>query len=152
MQRVQETPTKVITPAKSEPIVMIIDDDIGLLRLLETVLRNVNIVAVTASSALEGLALIAGGLTPNLILLDIKMPGLCGFEAFTRLRANPVLVGVKIIAFTAYVHELDQDRILGHGFDDYISKPFKKSDFIKVIFQALASSLDKNGQPARACH
>jgi CheY-like chemotaxis protein len=120
--------------------VMIIDDDTDLLRLVETLVRAINMQPISASSAMEGLTIIANGLKPDLVLLDIKMPGLCGFQTFDRLRANPDLKNVKIIAFTAYANELAQDRITDYGFDDYISKPFKKSDLIKVIKQALAAN------------
>jgi two-component system, chemotaxis family, sensor kinase CheA len=122
--------------------VMIIDDDIGLLRLLETVIRNINLMPITASSAQEGLSMIAGGCLPDLVLLDIMMPSTCGFETYNRLRELENFQQIKIIAFTAYAHEWEKDRILKHGFDGYICKPFRKAEFIRIITQALLTNED----------
>lgn len=118
--------------------VLIVDDDIWLLRLAKAVIGSIDLSVVTTSSAAEGLKMIAEGYTPDLVLLDIRMPIMNGFEAFDRLRAIARLDNIKIIALTAYASEWDRDRILKYGFDGYISKPFKKANFIDSVRQALA--------------
>jgi CheY-like chemotaxis protein len=122
------------------PKVMIIDDDIGLLRLLGTVLRNLQLEPILASSAMEAYTIINEGCCPDLILLDIRMPGISGFEAFKYFRTLPELNPVKIIALTAYADAKLCEEIITCGFDDYISKPFKKTDFAKSVMEALISS------------
>jgi CheY-like chemotaxis protein len=122
------------------PKVIIIDDDVGLLRLLETVLRNLQLQPILASSAMEAYSIINEGCHPDLILLDIRMPGISGFEAFKYFRSLPALNQVKIIALTAYADAKLCEEIITCGFDDYISKPFKKNDFAKSVMQALLSS------------
>lgn len=132
------------------PKVMIIDDDTCLLQLLATMLRNMNFTPLIASCVQEAFAYIDAGDVPDLVLLDIKMPDICGFDAFDQLRTIPCLKAVKIIAFTAYAFELEQEKMRTHGFDNYISKPFKKSELINIIAQSLGSNFVINTQSARS--
>ncbi|MEW6731566.1 MAG: response regulator [Acidobacteriota bacterium] len=123
--------------SQRELTVLIIDDDISLLPLIKMVIIGLGLSVETASNAVEGLAMVAAGFYPDLIMLDIKMPGMDGFDTFNQLRANPRLKGSKIIALTAFATEEDRERILNHGFDYYISKPFKKSQLIEIVKQSL---------------
>jgi len=69
----------------------------------------------------------------NLVLMDIKMPVLDGIEAAGIIKSKrPEL---PIIAITAYALDTDRSRILGAGFDEYLSKPMKKSELIKIVNQ-----------------
>lgn len=74
---------------------------------------------------------------PDMILLDLRMPGLGGIGALHELRANAALIGVPIIAFTA--HALDDERVnaLRHGFDDVLSKPCLPDELVAYIGRTL---------------
>jgi CheY-like chemotaxis protein len=72
---------------------------------------------------------------PELLLLDIGMPVMDGFAVIRRIRENPRLAKLPVVAITAYAMRGDQERILNSGFDGYLSKP--------VTSSSLASELDR---------
>ncbi|MFQ3573955.1 MAG: response regulator [Thermodesulfovibrionales bacterium] len=74
---------------------------------------------------------------PDLILLDIQLPGLDGVEVIKRLRQDPKTQKTKIIALTAHAMKGDRDYYLSQGFDGYISKPIVVKDFLKEISNLL---------------
>ena len=73
----------------------------------------------TGQEALDGLALSV----PSLLLLDISLPGLDGVAVLARIRAQPALAGMPVIALTAHAMAGDRARYLEAGFNDYVSKP-----------------------------
>jgi len=82
---------------------------------------------------------------PDLILMDIQMPLVDGFEATRRIRAlaDPVQAGVPIVALTALAMQGDRERCLDAGADDYLSKPFKLSRLIDVMLNQLSAGQEK---------
>ncbi len=70
-------------------------------------------------AALAGLA----ASPPDLVLLDISLPGLDGVEVLRRLRAAPALAHLPVVALTAHAMAGDRERFLAEGFDDYVTKP-----------------------------
>ncbi len=76
---------------------------------------------------------------PDIILLDIQMPGIDGFEVLRRLRENPVLKDIPFIAMTALAMKGDEERCMGAGFNDYISKPLDLNEMLNKINRILES-------------
>jgi two-component system, cell cycle response regulator DivK len=74
---------------------------------------------------------------PDMILLDLRMPGIGGIEALGELRANPALAGVPIIAFTAHALESERLNALRHGFDDVLPKPCLPDELVAYIGRTL---------------
>ncbi len=74
---------------------------------------------------------------PDLILMDIELPGISGIEAYEEIRKHPVLDRVPVIALTASVMEEERATILAHGFDAFIAKPIVAAEFLKVIGEVL---------------
>jgi CheY-like chemotaxis protein len=81
---------------------------------------------------------------PELLLLDIGMPIVDGFAVIRRIRENPRLAKLRVVAVTAYAMQGDQERILNSGFDGYLSKPVNPSSLV----QELDRVLTKRGQAA----
>ena len=80
---------------------------------------------------------------PDIILMDIQMPGMNGFEAARRLRADPRFASVPIIALTALAMSGDRERCLAAGMNEYLSKPVKLRELTKMIEKFLEHSPNK---------
>lgn len=76
---------------------------------------------------------------PDLLLLDISLPDMEGTDLLLRVRENPALREVPVIAFTAHASEQERARLLAQGFDEYISKPITdKAAMIRLIGRVLS--------------
>ncbi len=105
------------------PSILVVDDERDLVELMTVNLEAAGYRVLPAHSGDEALAKASEHL-PNLVILDLMMPGLSGIEVAKRLRANPKTSGVPIIMLTARAAEADQIVGLSVGADDYIIKPF----------------------------
>jgi CheY-like chemotaxis protein len=94
---------------------------------------------LTAELAEEGLAL-ARAEQPDLILMDMGLPGLDGWEATRLLKADPTLRHIPVIALTAHVMQGDRERSLEAGCDDYDTKPFQFPRLLAKIEAVLAAA------------
>lgn len=119
--------------------VLLIDDDAGLQEIVEIILRPVDIALFQAGSGAEGLRK-SYELHPDLIILDVIMPGMDGFEVCTRLRE---LSNVPILMLTARTCEKDMLRGFSLGVDDFVKKPFNKNELEARVRALLRRS---NGQ------
>jgi CheY-like chemotaxis protein len=87
---------------------------------------------LTAEHADEGLALVTRE-QPDLILMDMGLPGLDGWDATRRLKADPQLRHIPVIALTAHVMQGDREKALAAGCDDYDTKPFQFARLLAKI-------------------
>jgi len=74
---------------------------------------------------------------PNLVLMDIRLPGIDGMEALRQLRAEPTTREIPVMAMTASVMSEDRRRVMGAGFDAYQGKPIQVNDFLAAVAQTL---------------
>ena len=96
----------------------------------------------TGIEALDGIA----AHPPDLILLDISLPGMDGTEVLKRMRAAPDLASLPVIALTAHAMTGDRERFLGAGFDDYVTKPLvDESVLLDAISRLLFNSRSEPG-------
>lgn len=111
---------------------LVIDDEPNLLRAVAAVLRGEGFEVSTARSGREALVAVAK-ITPDLIVSDVRMPGMDGFELARRLRRTPNFALIPIIFLTA--KDETEDRIEGFqsGVDVYLTKPFEPNELIAVI-------------------
>ena len=109
--------------------ILVIEDDDIVSRTIERCLRRENYKVALASSGVEGLQ-IAHKRIPDLVLLDVIMPGMDGYTVCREMRADPILVDVPILFLTAKTK--DEDKIVGFnaGADDYLGKPFNLDELI----------------------
>lgn len=119
--------------------ILIIDDDLDTLRLVGLMLQKQGYQIVAAGSGPQGLEL-AFSEIPDLILLDVMMPGMDGYEVARRLRANEKTVNISILMFTAK-SQLD-DKVTGFeaGADDYLTKPTHPTELQAHVKALLARS------------
>src|SRR5512140_1814970 len=127
--------------------ILIVDDDLDTLRLVGLMLQKQGYQIVAASSGPQGLELAFSEL-PSLILLDVMMPGMDGYEVARRLRASDKTANVPILMFTAK-SQLD-DKVTGFeaGADDYLTKPTHPTELQAHVKALLARSSKNKINPA----
>ena len=124
------------------PVVLIVDDDD---RLREYVRVNLELEGYTvreAGSAEEGMRVLDDS-RPDLILLDVMMPKISGFEVCKRLRANPVSRDIAVLMITALDQPSDIDRAVEAGTNDFLTKPINKAELLLRVRAALRSRQHK---------
>lgn len=125
-------------------LVLVIEDNSRSRRLVRDLLEIHGFEPVDVETAEEGLER-AADRPPALVLLDVQLPGMDGVAALHALRAEPVLARVPVIAVTAYAMRGDEERFLGEGFDDYISKPIDVRSFIDRLRAILGDEVGPGG-------
>lgn len=112
------------------PTIVVIDDDKANNTLIQTMLRDYTV--YTTGSAEEGIQLIRK-VQPDLVLLDLRMPGMDGITATQIIKADPATIHIPIIAVTASMVGTDLKNAVDAGCDGYLSKPFKPSELKALI-------------------
>lgn len=112
--------------------ILIIDDDDNNLSLFSTVLKCDGYETLQAKDGAEGIKL-AETEKPNLILMDIQMPVMDGFTAIRILRSQPPTRNIPSIALTSYALAEGREGFLKRGFVDFIPKPIKLKEFLRII-------------------
>jgi two-component system cell cycle response regulator DivK len=102
------------------------------MKLVRDVLQVKGYQTIEAGSAEDGIAL-AQAQKPDLVLMDIQLPGMNGIEALGVLRADPGTAGIPVIAVTASVMQQDRKQITEAGFDAYIGKPINLKEFLETV-------------------
>jgi len=113
-------------------VALIADDSASNRELLRTVLEHAGWEVAEASDGLEALAM-AIRTTPDLVLLDIQMPGADGYATVAAMRRQPTLAGTPIFAITAYAMEGDLKKGLDAGFTGYLTKPLTRRRLLAAI-------------------
>jgi len=120
------------------PGILIVDDEPNLVLALELLMKKEGYETHAVSDGEKALE-VAEWLRPDLILLDVMMPKVDGFEVCQRIRANPALSGVSIIMLTAKGREVEREKGLALGADLYITKPFSTREVVRKVKEVLAS-------------
>ncbi len=107
---------------KPEARLLVVDDEPNIRELLSASLRYAGFEVATAADGQQALAL-AESFRPDLLVLDVMMPGLDGFGVAAELRHHPATAGVRLIALTGYGTDDDRRRGQASGFDHYLTKP-----------------------------
>ena len=114
------------------PTVLVVDDNQQNLELLQAYLEDVDCQAVPARDGLEALEIIAKE-PPDLILLDVMMPKMSGFEVCKRIKNDPKTSDIPVIMVTALNEFGDIERAIDSGTDDFLSKPVNKLELLTRI-------------------
>ena len=119
-------------------LILIVEDNEKNRRLARDILQVKGYRTVEAETGEAGFEL-AAQQAPNLVLMDIHLPGMNGIEALKKLRAAEATRRIRVLAFTASVMPQDRREIMDAGFDGFVSKPINLKEFIATVAQALAS-------------
>ncbi|TWU30415.1 response regulator [Bythopirellula polymerisocia] len=118
--------------SESKHRVLIADDNDANVELLEAYLAGLDVETAVAVDGQDTLDKVAS-FNPDLILLDIMMPKLSGFEVCQRLKADPASSGIMILMVTALNELGDIERAVEAGTDDFLSKPVNKLELVKRV-------------------
>lgn len=114
--------------ARSGSLVLVVEDNKPSRDLIVYLLRSAGYAVLECSDGGDAIE-IAAREHPDLILMDLQLDRVGGFEAASRLAADPELASIPLVAVTAYAMAGDRDRVLAQGFDDYITKPIEPTTF-----------------------
>ncbi len=114
------------------PTVLVVDDNQQNLELLQAYLESIDCETVSAMDGIEALEVIAKE-PPDLILLDVMMPKMSGFEVCKRLKNDPKTADIPVIMVTALNEFGDIERGIDSGTDDFISKPVNKLELLTRV-------------------
>jgi excisionase family DNA binding protein len=126
--------------SENPPLVMIVDDESDILDMLEDLFRTgeENLKIVKAQSGIVALLMI-GEYKPDLLVLDIMMPGMNGYEVCQRIKSTPGTQNTKIVAISGDHSPSVRERILSAGADLFFTKPLDVVDFREQCFTLLQS-------------
>jgi CheY-like chemotaxis protein len=128
------------SPARPRPkaLVLHVDDEQMNRDVTSMLISDFGAEALSASGAAEGIK-IASEQTPDLIIMDVNMPGMDGLEACKALKSNPSTKNIPIVMLTARALKEDQDKAFAVGANDYLTKPLD----VNLLFAALEKWLHK---------
>jgi len=116
---------------------LVVDDSITVRRVTQRLLERNGMRVLTARDGVEAIELLAEHV-PDIILLDIEMPRMDGYEVAAQVRADPRLRELPIIMITSRVGEKHRARAIELGVDDYLGKPYQESQLIDAIAPLVA--------------
>jgi two-component system alkaline phosphatase synthesis response regulator PhoP len=116
--------------------ILVIEDDPAISRLVDYTLRHEGYEVVTAANGLEGIRK-AHNEAPDLVILDVMLPGMDGFEICHQLRSEPDTASILILMFSAKAQEIDKNTGLKVGADDYLPKPAAPAEIVSRVAKLL---------------
>ena len=118
-------------------VILVVEDNERNLKLLRDVLEYAGYDVRVARTAEDGITL-AVSEPPDLVLMDLQLPGIDGMEALRQLRASPRTADIPVVAVTAQAMKQDRERVLEAGFDGYVEKPISVRAFPEQVRRFLS--------------
>ena len=120
------------------PVVLLVEDNPRNLKLARDILEHAGFTVSVAATGEEAVAL-ATAEQPDLVLMDIQLPGIDGYAALAQIRQDGRSADIPVVALTAFAMRRDRERALDAGFDGYLEKPISVRDFPAQVRQYLRS-------------
>jgi two-component system cell cycle response regulator DivK len=117
-------------------LILIVEDNEQNRKLTRDLLQVHGYLTIEAETGEDAIAL-AATRAPDLVVMDIHLPGMSGLDALAKLRAEPATRALPVVAFTASVMPQDRNEIMAAGFDAFVSKPIDLELFLQTIADAL---------------
>ena len=117
--------------------VLVVDDELNILLSLEYLMSHAGLTVTTAPDGETALLRIADA-SPDLLLLDISLPGISGFEVLEQLRRSESERHLPVIMLTAHGREVEREKGFALGADDYVTKPFSTQQLVEKVKALLA--------------
>ena len=127
--------------------ILLVEDEMGIARWLETFIKKEGYEVLWASNGTDGLRM-ALREKPDLVLLDINLPEMDGYEVTAHLKKLDALAHIPIVAMTANVMKGDREKCLQAGMDDYVSKPISASKLFQAVEALVPAEADEQAPDA----
>jgi len=124
--------------SSESPLILLIEDDLAIAKLIEFKLKRNGYRFEVRNNGTDGLQAITE-LNPDLVVLDVMLPSMNGFELLRQIRTKPDILNTKVIMLTATVRVKDKEKAFKLGVEDYMEKPFKADELGIRINKALKS-------------
>jgi CheY-like chemotaxis protein len=118
--------------SQEKPLILVVDDNPQNLELIVAYLEDVECQTISAENGMDALDIIQQK-RPDLVLLDVMMPKISGFEVCRRIKNNPQTVDIPVIMVTALSEMADIEKAIHSGTDDFLSKPVNKWELITRV-------------------
>ena len=116
----------------AQPVALVVDDSITVRRVTQRLLERNGMKVLTARDGMDAIAVLAENL-PDVILLDIEMPRMDGYEVAAQVRNDPRTAAIPIIMITSRVGDKHRARAIELGVDDYLGKPYQEAQLLEAI-------------------
>lgn len=116
--------------------IMVVEDNPTNMKLVQMVLDRGGYAVQEATGAEEAIEAIRIN-PPDLVLMDVQLPGMDGFEAMALLKADPTTAAIPVVALTAFAMHGDEEKILEAGFDAYVAKPIRYAELLALVERML---------------
>ena len=139
---VDAAPAPAVAEPRRVPLVMVVDDSITMRKVTGRVLERHSFEVATAKDGIDALERMAD-VIPDLMLLDIEMPRMDGYELATAMKADPRMRNVPIIMITSRTGEKHRQRAMDLGVERYLGKPYQEVELMRNVFELL--KLERSG-------
>ena len=112
--------------------ILVVEDQEDLRGILRDLLSGTGYTVIEAADGEAGVAKAASE-RPDLVLMDIQMPLVDGYEATRRIKADPALKPIPIVAVSSYAMKRDEEKVRASGCDHYVTKPYSPMQLLKII-------------------
>jgi len=117
-------------------LILIVEDNEQNRKVARDLLQVHGYVTIEAETGEDAIALVATRV-PDLVVMDVRLPGMSGVDTLAKLRAAPTTRDLPVLAFTASVMPQDRSEIMAAGFDAFLSKPIDLEAFLQAVADAL---------------
>lgn len=116
--------------------ILVVEDSAVIRRLIEVCLRAADLEIITRDDGRTGLTAVSSE-SPDLVVLDIGLPGMDGWEVLDRIRKDPTTKSIPVVVLTAHAEEESRRRANEGGADAFVTKPFQPNDFRSTVLSLL---------------
>ncbi len=127
--------------------VLVIDDEPDASEVTQYLLEMYGANVMTASSGNQGLELVHIH-KPRFIICDVSMPDVSGLDVVKQLKSQPATNAIPVIALTAHAMAGDREKLIAHGFQNYLSKPVRPETFVEQLVDLLAEVFPELREPS----
>jgi len=131
--------TVAIEPQRTQPLIMVVDDSLTVRKITSRLLSRAGYQVVTAKDGVDALEQLSG-IMPQVMLLDIEMPRMDGFELTKQLRREAATRKLPIIMITSRTAEKHREHAMQLGVNEYLGKPYQEEELLRLVAQYVAAN------------